>query len=47
MWFVQAGVNLNATDRAEQGILTFLAAMGEHQMVEFIVTSVAHKTWRV
>ena len=47
MWFVQAGVNLNATDRDEQGILTFLTAMGEPEMVEFVVTSVAHKTWRV
>lgn len=47
MWFVQAGVNLNATDRDGQGILTFLAAIGEPEMVEFVVTSVAHKTWRV
>ena len=47
MWFVQAGVNLNGTDRDEQGILTFLEAMGEPEMVEFVVTSVAHKTWRV
>ena len=47
MWFVQAGVNLNATDRDEQGILTFLEAMGEHDMVEFAVSNVAHKTWRV
>jgi ankyrin repeat protein len=47
MWFVQAGVNLNATDRDEQGILTFLTAMGESEMVEFVVSSVAHKTWRV
>ena len=47
MWFVQAGVNLNATDRDGQGILTFLAAIGEPEMVEFVVTSVAHNTWRV
>ena len=47
MLFVQAGVNLNVTDQEEQGILTFLEAMGEHEMVEFVVTSVAHKTWRV
>ena len=47
LWFVQAGVNLNATDRDEQGILTFLEVMGEPDMVEFVVSSVAHKTWRV
>ena len=47
LWFVQAGVNLNATDREGQGILTFLNAMGEPEMVEFVVSSVAHKTWRV
>jgi ankyrin repeat protein len=47
MWFVQAGANLNATDREGQGILTFLEAMGEHEMVEFVVSSVAHNTWRV
>ena len=47
MWFVQAGVNLNPTDRAEQGILTFLEAIGEREMIEFVVSSVAHKTWRV
>ena len=47
LWFVQAGVNLNATDRAAQGILTFLTAMGESEMVEFVVSNVAHPTWRV
>ena len=47
MWFVQAGVNLNATDREERGILTFLEAMAEPDIVEFVVTSVAKKTWRV
>ena len=47
LWFVQAGVTLNATDREGQGILTFLTAMGEPEMVEFVVTNVTHHTWRV
>ena len=46
LWFVQAGIDLNATNREGQGILSFLSSMGEDDMLEFIVNNIPHKNGR-
>ncbi len=43
LWFVPAGIDLNATNREGQGILSFLSSMGEDEMLEFIVNNIPHK----
>ena len=47
LWFVPAGIDLNATNREGQGILSFLSSKGKNDMLEFIVNNIPHKKWKV
>ena len=46
LWFVPAGIDLNATNREGQGMLSFLSSKGKDDMLEFIVNNIPHKNGR-